>query len=76
MSFSPEDLETRARNLIISTYQRAGLPLPEGWDDLDVLGSLGVGIAINEHVLRTQPKVKEVVINAPSRRKPRSATQK
>lgn len=59
--FSVEELETKARTLIINTYQRANIPLPDGYNDSDVLQSLAIAIVRNEHNFFTQPKLRQLI---------------
>lgn len=59
--FSVEELETKARTLIINTYQRANIPLPDGYDDPGILRSLAITLARNEHNFSTQSKLRQLI---------------
>jgi hypothetical protein len=59
--FTPEDLTQKARNLIVNTYHQANLPLPQGWDNSEVLTSLAAGLARNDFDLATQPQLRQQI---------------
>jgi hypothetical protein len=61
--FSAELLETAARAYIQRIYSQAGLPLPDGWDDPDILQSLSVDMSTLEQNLATQPELRQHVLS-------------
>jgi hypothetical protein len=46
MIYEAEDRERRAKEWIIKIYQQAGVELPYGFDDLEILGSLSIDMAV------------------------------
>lgn len=56
--------EKDAREYIEGIYSRSGIPLPEGWDDPEILESFCVHIARLDHDLATKGEVQKLVADS------------